>query len=484
MTKGKGWWMGCAVFLFVFLLTTFAAHAQTFTTLFKFSGADGANPNFTSLVQGADGALYGLTVGGGTGACANLFGCGTIFKLMPGHFSKIFDFSCAQPNCNQLAFPIGTLALDNDGILYGAANGGGSFFCGASNGCGGLFKITPSGKFTSLYTFTSSSQGYGPWGLTLANDGNFYGTASAGGSSECAPTGCGTAFRLTPTGTFSLVADLSGADAVPAGQLTLGSDGELYGAASGFRTTGSVFRMSLSGKITYVPLAWLAAGSPVQGVDGNFYELAEHQGGIVFTGTPQGDLSILYQFCQSDCSGQGAEPNGVLLQATDGNFYGMTRWGGDLTCNPPNGCGMLFQISPTGAFALLHTFEGTDGEQPINGLVQKTDGVLYGLTYEGGNFGNKECEDGCGTIFSLDMGLSPFVSFVVPVGRVGQIGGILGQGFTGTTAVTINGVLANFNVITDTYLTATIPPGATTGYVSVTTPSGVLTSNVPFQVIP
>ena len=103
--------------------------------------------------------------------------------------------------------------------------------------------------------------------------------------------------------------------------------------------------------------------------------------------------------------------------------------------------------------------------------------MLYGTTASGGAY------EWYGTIFSLDVGLGPFVAFVQPAGRVGWSGGILGQGFTGTTAVSVNGTPASFKVVADTYLTATIPGGATTGYVTVTTPTGALTSNVPFRVI-
>jgi uncharacterized repeat protein (TIGR03803 family) len=108
-------------------------------------------------------------------------------------------------------------------------------------------------------------------------------------------------------------------------------------------------------------------------------------------------------------------------------------------------------------------------------LLQATNGKFYGTTSEGGNSGD-------GTVFSLDVGLSPFVAFVRPYGKVGQTGGILGQGFTGTTSVSLNGTPAAFTVKSDTFITATVPPGATTGFVTVVTPSGTLTSNVPFRV--
>jgi hypothetical protein len=98
--------------------------------------------------------------------------------------------------------------------------------------------------------------------------------------------------------------------------------------------------------------------------------------------------------------------------------------------------------------------------------------------------GLNDCAFGCGTLFSLDMGLGPFVTFVQAAGKVGQTGGILGQGFTGATSVSFNGLPASFKVISDTFIEATVPAGATTGYVTVTTPGGTLTSNVPFHVIP
>ena len=123
-----------------------------------------------------------------------------------------------------------------------------------------------------------------------------------------------------------------------------------------------------------------------------------------------------------------------------------------------------------------------DGSSPLEGVMQHTSGLLYGSTLWGG--GGDCIYFGCGALFSLDAGLPSFVTFVIPAGKVGQTGGILGQGFTGTSSVAINGVQANFKVVSDAYLTATVPLGATPGYVTVTTPSGVLTSNVPFRVIP
>ncbi len=169
-------------------------------------------------------------------------------------------------------------------------------------------------------------------------------------------------------------------------------------------------------------------------------------------------------------------PYGGLNQATDGNLYGTTYQGGT------HDDGTIFEITAGGTLTTLHNFCSrgfqycNDGQWLVAGLVQATNGTLYGTAEVGGRLND-------GVVFSLDMGLGPFVTFVRPAGKIGQTGGILGQGLIGTTSVSLNGISASFTVISDTFLTATVPAGATTGYVTVTTPSGTLTSNVPFHVI-
>jgi uncharacterized repeat protein (TIGR03803 family) len=179
------------------------------------------------------------------------------------------------------------------------------------------------------------------------------------------------------------------------------------------------------------------------------------------------------------------DPTAGLIQATDGNFYGTTANGGaDLAdCKSDfgiDGCGTIFELTPGGTLTTLHSFSSTDGGIPYGGLLQATNGTFYGTTNQGGDIIEGYT---CGTLFSLDMGLGPFVSFVRNPAKVGQKFGILGQGLTGTTNVTLNGIPASFTVKSETLIEATVPPGATTGYVTVTTPSGTLTSNVPFHVI-
>jgi hypothetical protein len=167
-----------------------------------------------------------------------------------------------------------------------------------------------------------------------------------------------------------------------------------------------------------------------------------------------GALTTLLSFDQTN----GSVPEGPLVLGTDGNFYGVT-WSGT-----------LFEITPAGVFSNLSSNLGSAG-----GLVQATNGKFYGVTWQGGtNFD--------GSVFSLDMGLGPFVKLSPAYGPVGHSIGVLGYGLTGTTSVTFNGVPATFTVKSNTFLTAIVPAGATSGPIQVTTPGGTLASNVAFQV--
>jgi uncharacterized repeat protein (TIGR03803 family) len=158
------------------------------------------------------------------------------------------------------------------------------------------------------------------------------------------------------------------------------------------------------------------------------------------------------------------------VQATDGNLYGTTEAGG---ANP--GCGIIFEITTGGTLTTLVNFgSGTIDSCDPGGLVQGTNGNFYGTTSIG--------TGGGGTVFSLAVGLGPFVETNPTSGNAGTAVTILGNNLTGSTSVTFNGVQATFNVVSSTEITTTVPSGATTGKVQVTTPSGTLSSNVNFQV--
>jgi uncharacterized repeat protein (TIGR03803 family) len=165
-----------------------------------------------------------------------------------------------------------------------------------------------------------------------------------------------------------------------------------------------------------------------------------------------------------------------LVQATDGNFYGTTYYGG-ASDKCSLGCGTVFKMTPAGTLTTLHSFDGTDGDGPSAGLLQATNGNFYGTTYYVGASGD-------GTVFSVSVGLGPFVEALTYSGKVGNTIEFLGQGFTSSITVSFDGKAAMRKVVSGTYLTATVPSTATTGFVTVTTSEGSLKSNKIFRVIP
>jgi uncharacterized repeat protein (TIGR03803 family) len=456
--------------------------AQIFTTFVAFDGPDGAEPYFAPLVQGLDGNLYGTTsVGGATGY-------GTVVRITPnGTLTTLYDF-CRQANCVDGWYPVAGLALATGGDLYGTTLRGGS------HGNGTIFKITPGGTFTTLYSFCAQSAcGANPVGvLVQAENGNFYGTAESGGANNK-----GTVFKMTPSGTVTTVHSFAGADgAYPIAGLIQATAGEFYGTTYAGGSSycksgcGMVFKISASGKLTRVykfggtdgayPFAGL-----MQATDGNLYGATMKGGayrlGTVFKVTPGGTLTTLHSFCpHTDCS-DGSLPEAGLLEGSDGNLYGTTVRGG------ANLQGTIFKITPGGStLTTLYSFCGqtncADGYNALAALMQATGGNLYGTTRFGG--GNCINMGGCGTVFSLGVGLGPFVEALPYSGKIGTTTKLLGQGLKGTTAVSFNGTAANFIVKSDTYLTAVVPTGATSGFVTVTTSAGVLTSNKQFRVRP
>jgi len=196
--------------------------------------------------------------------------------------------------------------------------------------------------------------------------------------------------------------------------------------------------------------------------------------GTVFKITLSGALTTLYSFCSQTGCTDGSNAN-ALVQATDGDFYGTTYSGG------ANNQGTIFKITPSGALTTLYSFCSqtgcTDGQNPVAGLVQATNGKFYGTTPIGGTLGE-------GTVFSLSVGLGPFVETRPTSGMVGEVVKILGTDLTNATSVSFNGAGAVFEVVSSSEITATVPTGATTGRVQVITPRGTLTSNVPFRVLP
>jgi len=160
-----------------------------------------------------------------------------------------------------------------------------------------------------------------------------------------------------------------------------------------------------------------------------------------------------------------------VVQATDGAFYGTTAGGG------ANNSGTIFKLTDARMLTTLHNFDIIDGQYPNAGLMQATDGKFYGLTYGGGPTGS-------GTIFGLAVGLGPFVKTNPTFGKVGASVVILGNNLAGAASVSFNGTAASFTVASNSAIKTTVPVGATTGVVKVTTPSGTLKSNTQFRVTP
>ncbi len=245
-----------------------------------------------------------------------------------------------------------------------------------------------------------------------------------------------------------------------------------------------MFRITPSGKLTVFYTFDVTHGdqpySPlIQGNDGNFYGTITGGGstglGTVFKLTPTGKITVLFNFA----AGAGPSvPYAGLVQATDGFFYGNTFQGGTKSD------GAVFRINANGQLSSLHDFDATTGAIPEVTLLQHTNGILYGDTVQGGTSIPACGNLGCGVFYRWNAGLKPFVSLVSTSGKIGKIIEILGQGFTGTTGVSFNGVAATFKVVSATYMTAVVPTGATTGSVTVATPGGTLTSNKIFRVTP
>jgi uncharacterized repeat protein (TIGR03803 family) len=211
-------------------------------------GADGALPFAAPLFR--DGVLYGTTVFGGTGSCVTTFGtgCGTVFKVVGNQETVLHSFQNQADGGN----PAGPLIADSSGNLYGTAVLGGDLNCqpgggGIPPGCGVVFKVSPSGQETVLYTFTDGADGAWP-SANLVRDsaGNLYGTAALGGDLTCGSgMGCGTVFKIDTAGNFSVLQTFRGSDGSYPLALVQDNQGVLYGVAevSGPADKGVVYRL-------------------------------------------------------------------------------------------------------------------------------------------------------------------------------------------------------------------------------------------------
>jgi uncharacterized repeat protein (TIGR03803 family) len=374
--------MACIVF--VFCAAAIAAPAQTLTTLYSFCAQincpDGMTP-YAPVVQATDGNFYGTTSVGGAHQI------GTVFQITPaGALTTLHSFGSGGDG----SVPYGGVVEGSDGNFYGTTQAQGT------SGRGTVFNITSAGVLTTIHNFNGAdgSNAYGQ--LVQGSDGNFYGTTSTGGTANG-----GTVFKITPSETlttlYSFCQQLACADGLsPYAGLVAGTDGNFYGTTLGGGAQGSngtVFKITPSGVLTTLHSFDNSDGafpySPlVQGSDGNFYGTVSGGGpqnsGAIFKITPAGDFTTLHFFVPGS---DGYGPKGGLVQASDGNFYGLTS----------ADTGTIFKITPGGSFTVLFRFNFSDGGFPYSGMIQATDGNLYGTTSSGGQYSE-------GTVFRFSLG--------------------------------------------------------------------------------
>jgi uncharacterized repeat protein (TIGR03803 family) len=339
--------------------------------LCSFFGATGNSPT-GNFVQTPDGTFCGTTFSGGTNG-----GHGTVFKVTTnGVLTSLASFNSTNGDG-----PRG-LTLGTDGNLYGTTSNGGT-----NGGYGTVFRVTTNGVLTSLASFNSTN-GIAPNGLTLGPDGNFYGTTELGGTNG---TGYGTVFRVTTNGVLTSLASFNLANGgFPHSRLTLAPDGNFYGTAEQGGSGGSIFRITTNGVLTPVFLLnyYYNGETPYSaltvGPDGNLYGTTSLGGtyghGTVFKVTTNGVLTTLASFDGY----HGMNPRAQLVLGPDGNFYGTTVNGG-LWFNGYNGYGTVFRMTTNGVLTTLIYFDTWNGYCPGE-LAFGADGLLYGVT-SGGGFG-------------------------------------------------------------------------------------------------
>jgi len=374
------------------------AQSPTVTDLFSFTAPLGSYP-YGPLIQGSDGYYYGTTQGGGLAG-----GFGTVFRMdAAANITILHHFNGADG-----AYPTAGLAQGTDGYFYGTTSYGGP------NNTGTIFKMAPDGTFVSLYAFSAAtgwngvnSDGAQPNGLIQGSDGWFYGTAQYGGTS-----GMGTNFKISPSGSFVLMYSYTGTGgdgANPQCTLVRGSDGgfygtTLYGGAYGY---GTLFRFgfgwtpSIEISFDYNNIGAYPGGGLVSGSDGKLYGTTLTGGpgysyGTIFSYAISGALTTLHVFTYANAGSDGAFPEGGLIQASDGNFYGTTSQGG------PGDWGTVFQMTSGGSLATIYGFDGSAGAAPASSLVQGSDGNLYGTTPGPGGFAANVAS--YGSAFSITTG--------------------------------------------------------------------------------
>jgi uncharacterized repeat protein (TIGR03803 family) len=348
--------------LFLLLLAVAArlAQAQTYSVVYNFQNYPDGSAPLAAPIADSDGNLYGTTFGGGSFICERQDSfCGTVYKIDPsGNESVLYAFTGGQDGAD----PEASVVRDAAGNLYGTTVGN-----GITNSVSTVFKVDPSGNETVLHRFQGSATGgcCADSPLVLDNAGNLYGTTPYDGDTQCGfnDLGCGIIFELNiATGKFTVIHTFTTiADGLqPEGGLVIDQRGALFGITQGGgngcpqavrRGCGTIFRLDKSG------------------------------------------YTVLHSFSGG---ADGGTPNYRPVPDSDGNLYGITNQGGDLTCQPPLGCGTIFKLAADGTFTVLYSFPPNIIRSPgYTGIVRDAQGNIYGAKAVDGAHNN-------GFVFQLD----------------------------------------------------------------------------------
>lgn len=425
---------------------------NTYTKKFDFAAlTSGANPQSNNLVEAPNGKLYGLSPYGGPAGHGVLFE----FDKSTAAYSKQVDFSNASAGSN----PQGSLLRASNGTLYGVTSNGGDF------GRGALFSIDPgTSAYQKIIDFDYTPYGAYPAGaLTEAPNGKLYGLTPYGGANDN-----GVLFEYNPVGDYffnrlDFSAAVSGSS--PQGSLVVATNGKLYGttSAGGSSGVGLVFEFdpnsllitrttSFTGTNGSVPM-----GKLLKAADGKLYGVAS-QGGAQGDGTlfsydiTTGGITKLKDFS----AGNGANPVGELMQASNGKIYGLASGGG------ANGLGLLFEYDPvTNILTPKYSFDGaTSGSSPFGGLTEMAVGKLFGLTSGGG-------AQSAGVYFRYDFVGGSFLKLLDLGGTNGsspQYASVIPVPPKTAQTITFNALPGKLNTDPPFALTATASSGLTVGY--------------------
>lgn len=398
-----------AMVLVLLCILAQSSPAQTFTVMHAFTGgADGASP-YGSLTLDRAGNLYGTaTAGGYTGnGCSSQsgVGCGTVFKMTRSGSSWLVTPLYSFRGNPDAATPYSGVTIGPNGSLYGT-----TIFGGGEGQLGTIYNLQPPAHATGnvlggwvetvIYRFSLDHNGYNPAYGNLVFDpaGNIYGTTYQGGSPCGDGGGCGTVFKLTPSGAGWTISSfdfmgIHGQGGNPLSGVVLDASGNLYGTTSYYNFDPMVYQLSPSGSgwneitlYTFAPSDSPQGGVILDGL-GNLFgtTLGTEVPSTVYqlsdTGA-QWNYSLLYNFNSAESAG----PESGVVRDASGNLYGTTCGDGTFAH------GSVFKLTPTQSGWTetdLHDFTGgDDGDCPVGGLALDATGNIYGTTSEGGEYGN------------------------------------------------------------------------------------------------